>query len=139
LDAAATLGVCDGTFGALGKRSRQSKDTTNTGTAEYARREDQMGRPITLPRRGETITIKEVDYCYGLGALRLRVSRVGAVVPMTGDPIWVEIEGIELDRHGTEREARRVLVRLAALAPQGSATTVTDRSRSTSATIPSRS
>jgi hypothetical protein len=97
-----------------------------------------MGRPITLPRRGEIISIKEVDYCYGLGALRLRVARVGAVVPMTGDPIWVEIEGIELDRHGGDRDPRRVLVRLAALGAQGSAPTPTDRSRSASATMPSR-
>ena len=54
----------------------------------------------------------ETDYCYGVGALTIKIDRVGwdRPVPHDGDT-WLEVEGIVLDRAGREGVRRHVLVR----------------------------
>ena len=59
----------------------------------------------------------ESDYCYGIGPLRLRVTRVGwdRPIPHEGDT-WLEVQGVVIDPAGHEGEVRQVLIR-AALVP----------------------
>jgi hypothetical protein len=54
----------------------------------------------------------EIDYCYGIGPLTLRVDRVDwdRPVPYEGDT-WLEVEGIVIDPAGREGARRQVLVR----------------------------
>jgi hypothetical protein len=54
----------------------------------------------------------ETDYCYGVGALTIKVDRVewDRPVPHEGD-MWLEVEGIVIDPTGHEGARRQVLVR----------------------------
>lgn len=54
----------------------------------------------------------EVDYCYGIGPLTLRVHRVewAKPIPYEGDT-WFEVEGTVIDKAGREGSLRQVLVR----------------------------
>ncbi|MBY8870971.1 hypothetical protein K7640_03825 [Micromonospora sp. PLK6-60] len=70
-----------------------------------------------FPFLGQTVTVPEADYCYGVGPLRLRVTRepAGLDHPQLE---WVELTGVELRPDGTEAaggRTRTALVRVAAL------------------------
>jgi hypothetical protein len=66
---------------------------------------------LSVPRR-RVHEFDEVDYCYGIGPLTLKVDRVGwdRPVPYEGDT-WLEVEGIVIDPAGHEGVRRHVLVR----------------------------
>jgi hypothetical protein len=73
---------------------------------------------LTLAQPGDIVTIREPDYCYGLGELRLRVTVVGGGSPVHEGAEWVQIVGAELNKDGSERGERRALVRVSALVGQ---------------------
>jgi hypothetical protein len=54
----------------------------------------------------------ELDYCYGVGPLTLKVNRIGwqSPVPLDGDT-WLEVEGTVVHPCGREGGRRQVLVR----------------------------
>jgi hypothetical protein len=54
----------------------------------------------------------ETDYCYGTGALALRVERVDWNRPVQRDgENWYEVEGVEMTADGREIGRRQALVR----------------------------
>src|SRR5690349_17467058 len=54
----------------------------------------------------------ETDYCYGTGALTLRVDRVDWNRPILRDgENWYEVEGVEMTPDGREIGRRQALVR----------------------------
>ncbi|MCA2215758.1 hypothetical protein [Jidongwangia harbinensis] len=66
---------------------------------------------LSVPR-GPLHEFAEVDYCYGVGPLTLRVDRIGwdRPVPHDGDT-WLEVEGVVISPAGREGARRLVLVR----------------------------
>jgi hypothetical protein len=54
----------------------------------------------------------ESDYCFGIGALTMKVDRIDweRPVPYEGDT-WLEVEGTIIDPSGREGPRRQVLVR----------------------------
>src|SRR2546430_15052881 len=50
---------------------------------------------------GDVLHIYEPDYLYGIGILRLRVTKVGTVQRLGGND-WVDLEGMTLRPDGTE-------------------------------------
>jgi hypothetical protein len=54
----------------------------------------------------------EADYCYGLGTLTMKLDRIDwdRPVPYEGD-LWLEVEGVVIDRSGHPGARRQVLVR----------------------------
>ena len=61
----------------------------------------------------------ESDYCYGIGALTIKLDRIDwdRPVPFEGDT-WLEVEGIVIDGAGREGARRQVLVRARRLPPR---------------------
>jgi hypothetical protein len=54
----------------------------------------------------------EPDYCYGIGPLTLRVEHIDWANPVRYDnETWYNVDGVQVDRNGTECGRRRVLVR----------------------------
>ena len=74
-----------------------------------------MAGAFKLAQPGDVVTIGEADYCYGLGALHLRLTAVGDGSPVHESAEWVQVEGVELTRDGPERGERRALVQVSAL------------------------
>jgi hypothetical protein len=74
-----------------------------------------MGRPAKLATAGDIVTIRQADYCYGLGDLRLRLTRVGNGRNVHDRAEWVEVEGVEVRTDDTDGSVRKALVRVAAL------------------------
>ncbi|WP_130512954.1 hypothetical protein [Krasilnikovia cinnamomea] len=68
-----------------------------------------------LPQPGDTVTIKEADYCYGQGDIRLRLTAVGDGGQVPEGAEWVEVHGVELTSDGRARGPRYALVRASAL------------------------
>lgn len=67
---------------------------------------------IRIPVKiGEVIHLQEADYCYGLGVLSLRVTKVERL----SDPDWVDLEGIQIGWNGEAWGRRHARVRLSAL------------------------
>lgn len=69
------------------------------------------------PRRrvepGQVIEIGEADYCYGVGTLKLRVTRVA---PNQHPGLeWLRVIGTEVRWDGKDGDPRDVLVRVSAL------------------------
>ena len=75
----------------------------------------RTARALPLPEPGDVVTIKEADYCYGPGDIRLRLTVVGNGKPIHEGAEWVQVEGIELNRDDSERGPRSALVRASAL------------------------
>lgn len=71
--------------------------------------------PTPHIRIGETVRIPEADYCYGYGALTLRVTAVDATAVQLPALEWVWVRGIEIHWNGDENGERSVLVRVTAL------------------------
>ena len=67
----------------------------------------QLGAP-----RWTVYAFAEVDYCYGVGTLTMKVDRIDwdHPVPYEGDT-WLEVQGLVIDRAGHEGARRTVLVR----------------------------
>lgn len=62
---------------------------------------------------GEVVSLRERDYMYGIGTLRLRVLRVGL---LRTEPGWAIMVGAFVDFRGDEHGLREVTVRVEALA-----------------------
>ncbi len=60
---------------------------------------------------GQVLRIPESHYLYGLGELRLRVTKVGSVQRLP-DGDWLRVVGVQLGRDGSELREREVLVRV---------------------------
>jgi hypothetical protein len=62
---------------------------------------------------GDVITAAEPDYCYGVGELHLRVTKVGPVYKQC-DGDWISVEGVTVRPDGTvhEERPRHALVRV---------------------------
>jgi hypothetical protein len=76
-----------------------------------------MSQSQTLPiKPGDTLTVEEPDYMYGLGPLHLRVSKVGRVVRLP-DGDWLDLEGYTLRADGSlcSPKPRHTSVRLTAI------------------------
>ncbi|MEO3775680.1 hypothetical protein ABGB16_02280 [Micromonospora sp. B11E3] len=71
------------------------------------------GRRSTPIGVGDIVEAPELHYCYGLGALTLRVIEVGRR-ERHSDGIWLNLRGVELGGADGPRQ-RRVLVRLDAV------------------------
>jgi hypothetical protein len=69
--------------------------------------------PRCLVEVGQVLSIKEADYCYGVGDLRLRVTRVAP--NQHPDVEWIRVVGMALRPDGSDFEPRDVLVRASAL------------------------
>ncbi|BFU45765.1 hypothetical protein KRMM14A1004_40020 [Krasilnikovia sp. MM14-A1004] len=63
---------------------------------------------------GDVVRVAEDDYCYGLGCLTLRITRVHGVVILADEP-WVAVDGIPLWPQGVEGEERFAQIRVAAV------------------------
>lgn len=60
----------------------------------------------------------EPDYRYGVGPLLLRIERIDWANPVRYDnEVWYPVEGVEVDRNGSERGRRQALVRGRRLQP----------------------
>jgi hypothetical protein len=61
----------------------------------------------------------ETDYCFGIGALTIKLDRIDwdRPVPYEGDT-WLEVEGTLVDEAGREGARRQVLVRARCLPPR---------------------
>jgi hypothetical protein len=64
---------------------------------------------------GDVVEIPEGDYCYGSGALLIRVTEIVPPHPQFPGATWTFVKGIELRRTGEEARERHVLARLTAL------------------------
>ncbi|WP_433827664.1 hypothetical protein ACQP2E_37495 [Actinoplanes sp. CA-015351] len=54
----------------------------------------------------------EADYCYGVGSIRLRVTRVDRSKPIPHDgDTWFGVRGVVVDRAGHAGEVREMLIR----------------------------
>jgi hypothetical protein len=71
------------------------------------------GRNLATP--DDVVLIREADYCYGLGDLRLRLTVVGDGKPVHESAEWVQVGGVELRQDDTEIGPRSALVRVSAL------------------------
>jgi hypothetical protein len=65
---------------------------------------------------GVMVEFAEEEYLYGLGVLRLRVTRV---TRLRLDPGWVLVDGIRIDHRGDPRERRAVMITAAAMRRHG--------------------
>jgi hypothetical protein len=65
---------------------------------------------------GVVAEFAEEDYLYGIGILRLRLTRV---TRLRSDPGWALVDGIHIDHRGDSHERRAVMVILAALRRYG--------------------
>lgn len=72
-------------------------------------------RPVIAPAAGDVLRIAESDYCYGVGPLVLRVTKVGADLERYPRLEWLSLRGVELRRDGSTGPERQVLVRTSAL------------------------
>lgn len=72
-----------------------------------------VNHPHPRVRVGQILEIKEEDYCYGEGVLKLKVTRVAA--NQHPDLEWLRIIGVEIRWNGEEGDPRDVLVRTSAL------------------------
>jgi hypothetical protein len=65
---------------------------------------------------GDVIDVREPDYLYGVGQLKLRVTKIGPVRRLR-DGDWLDLEGLALRPDGSQLDfqPRRALVRLSAL------------------------
>jgi hypothetical protein len=85
--------------------------------------------PATHIRAGTTVEIKEKDYLYGTGDLRLRV--VHAADNRHPMVEWIRMVGVQIRWDGSDGEGRDVLVRATAL--RAALATAEDRVRQGSA------
>jgi hypothetical protein len=69
-----------------------------------------MTNPI---KAGDTVTVAEQDYMYGLGELTIRIHGF-AQAPDVG-PGWVTVRGVEVGRDGRDRAERQIVVRIAGM------------------------
>ncbi|MGI5213019.1 hypothetical protein [Plantactinospora sp. CA-290183] len=76
---------------------------------------DPPARPAPAPAAGDVLRIAESDYCYGVGPLVLRVTRVGVDLGRYPRLEWLSLRGVELRRDGSAGPERQVLVRASAL------------------------
>ncbi|WP_213455258.1 hypothetical protein [Rhizomonospora bruguierae] len=78
---------------------------------------------MTTLRIGDVIEVDDRDYRYGIGPLILRLTRIGQR-QHTADDAWLDLEGLELRRDGTQicQQPRPVSVRVSGvrLRPGGS-------------------
>jgi hypothetical protein len=63
---------------------------------------------------GELIDLKEYQYRYGRGPLRLRVTAIGDTTA-SADPHWLELSGVPVRWDGSDGQLRTVWVHTAAL------------------------
>jgi hypothetical protein len=72
----------------------------------------RRGRLQAHLAQGHVHVFAEQDYCYGIGALTIKVERIewDRPVPFDGDT-WLEVEGTLIDDAGREGARRQVLVR----------------------------
>jgi hypothetical protein len=81
---------------------------------------DAAAAPATsrrAPAVGDVLHFAESDYCYGVGPLVLRVTRVGADPRRYPRLEWLSLHGVELREDGSVGPERQVLVRTSALPP----------------------
>ncbi|MGK5682756.1 hypothetical protein [Actinoplanes sp. URMC 104] len=65
---------------------------------------------------GTIWTFAEEDYRYGIGPLRIRISRVLAGAPLQQDgDVWYEVEGVEVSDQGQVIGPRRATIRASRL------------------------
>jgi len=69
-----------------------------------------MSGPLKV---GDVIKVAEPDYCYGLGELHLKITKIGPVQEQKDGP-WVSLEGLTLRSDGsqTDTRSRHALVRV---------------------------
>ncbi|MEO3742440.1 hypothetical protein [Plantactinospora sp. B5E13] len=67
------------------------------------------------PAAGDVLRFAESDYCYGVGPLVLRVTKVGADLDRYPQLEWLSLRGVELRQDGSSGPERQVLVRTSAL------------------------
>ena len=66
-----------------------------------------------IDRPPVNLRLDENDYCYGRGALTLRVDRIDRANPVRfDDDIWYRVEGVQIGWDGAEVGHRLVLVRV---------------------------
>jgi hypothetical protein len=74
-----------------------------------------MSQPRPVPLSvGDELHLRDEDYRYGAGPLRLRVTAVLDVQRLPDGP-WLWVRGVVLTSDGQERHEREALVRLAVL------------------------
>ena len=74
------------------------------------------GVPVTsVPvQPGDVLRVPEAHYLYGLGALVLRVTKVGCIARLA-DGDWLAVRGVPRARNGNEGPERDAFVRVAYL------------------------
>ena len=77
-----------------------------------------MSNPLNV---GDVIKVAEPDYCYGVGELRMRITKIGPVQEQQ-DGLWVSLEGLTLRPDGSQTDARgrHALVRVRGVKRQAS-------------------
>jgi hypothetical protein len=94
----------------------------DSSRARAVEHDGQLHAPVAtmnLPvKPGDVVKIPEEHYCYGLGALTLRLTAIFPPHPQWLDREWIFVRGVEIGWNGAEYGERQVLVRIKALKPE---------------------